>query len=98
MVYALTMADPMQAWRYRPWVQEYVDQQLKVMARHGRPTIGFHVRGGNLTHPENSRVNPGSCLDVVHATACCTENRRTFATLLQPELPVLHINGRRAAL
>ena len=58
MACLLTMAGPIQAWKYRPWVQEYVDQQLWFMARHGSPTIGFHVRRGNPKHPENSRGNP----------------------------------------
>ncbi|BDA44819.1 hypothetical protein COCOBI_06-2970 [Coccomyxa sp. Obi] len=35
------------AWKYRPWVQEFIDQQLEKLAQQKQPTVGFHIRGGD---------------------------------------------------
>ncbi|EIE21583.1 hypothetical protein COCSUDRAFT_66957 [Coccomyxa subellipsoidea C-169] len=34
-------------WKYRPWVQEFIDQQLEKLAEQKHPTMGFHIRGGD---------------------------------------------------
>jgi hypothetical protein len=38
----------MQVWKLRPWVQQLVSQHLEELAALKRPTIGFHIRGGDL--------------------------------------------------
>ena len=74
-----------------------MDQQLKVMARHASPTIGFHVRGGNLSHPEKSRVNPVTCCIyiILHypATFCYGEHKklRNSALLVIPSTAAVRI-------
>ena len=47
----------LQAWRYRPWVQKIIDQQMRVLARQKGPTIGFHIRGGDLLRQDRLKVS-----------------------------------------
>ena len=47
----------LQAWRYRPWVQKIIDQQMRVLAKQKKPTIGFHIRGGDLLRQEKLKVS-----------------------------------------
>lgn len=37
----------MQAWKYRPWVQEFIDEQLEKLMEQPKPIMGFHIRGGD---------------------------------------------------
>ena len=47
----------LQAWRYRPWVQKIIDQQMRVLAKQKTPTIGFHIRGGDLLRQDTLKVS-----------------------------------------
>ena len=47
----------LQAWRYRPWVQKIIDQQMRVLAKQKTPTIGFHIRGGDLLRQDRLKVS-----------------------------------------
>ncbi len=46
-----------QAWWYRKWVWEWVEEE-RVMELHdaAKPTIGFHIRGGDVTHVDKAQV------------------------------------------
>lgn len=46
----------LQAWKYRPWVQEFIDQQLERLAEQKQPTIGFHIRGGDKVFEDKFMV------------------------------------------
>jgi hypothetical protein len=46
----------LQAWRYRPWVQEFVDEELDRLSAHDHPTIAFHIRGGDLIAEDKQQV------------------------------------------
>lgn len=45
-----------QAWRYRPWVQELIDEELDRLREHEHPTIAFHIRGGDVINEDKQQV------------------------------------------
>ena len=36
-----------QVWKYTPWVQEALDPLVAQLELLEKPTIGFHIRGGD---------------------------------------------------
>ncbi|CAL8463227.1 g2761 [Coccomyxa elongata] len=46
-----------QVWRLQPQFREEVDEALKVLKSYKKPTIAFHVRGGDKLNEDKAVVN-----------------------------------------
>ena len=81
----------LQLWRFQGWVREKVDAKLAALEQAAKPTIGFHIRGGDKgeedvlrvrVHSECSRSKPQSgCARRVHA--CLLFAQYSVAGILQ---------------
>ena len=45
-----------QLWRLQEWVQQKVDARLALLEQAVKPTIGFHIRGGDKGEEDVLRV------------------------------------------
>ena len=54
------MLVPLQLWRLQEWVQAKIDPRLAALADAPKPTIGFHIRGGDKGEEDVLRVS-ASC-------------------------------------
>ena len=49
---------PFQVWRYQPWVQDPLDKLVAEMEQAEKPTIGFHIRGGDKLREDQNGCAP----------------------------------------
>ncbi|CAL8466399.1 g5935 [Coccomyxa elongata] len=57
--YQLDIIGIQRAWWYRKWVWEWIEKE-RVMEVHDaeKPTIGFHIRGGDVVHADKAQGRP----------------------------------------
>ena len=56
----------LQLWRFQGWVQRKVDVKLAALEQAAKPTIGFHIRGGDKGEEDVLRVRMRALHRVPH--------------------------------
>lgn len=60
MAQAPELPAPLQVWRYRPMVQATIDKVVAQLSLEEKPTIGFHIRGGDKLIEDSHGCAAGS--------------------------------------
>ena len=93
----------MQAWGYRKWVRDWLEaNRIAPLQGLERPTVGFHIRGGDVFEVDNElvRANTASAggLGSCEPAGCglCVQHWSTHAESgMHPQpMPVRHASAR----
>ena len=78
-------------WTFAPWVQDELDAVMEELAGMPKPTIGFHIRGGDKLSEDVQLVRQQGLLQLVTwqwpSSTCLIYDHLLWRSCLQPCCP-----------